>query len=136
MQLVLSLAGGGMIIWMGISMFRARAAVVRQGRDYPLSSFRAGIMLTGLNPFFILWWATVGGLLVMKFLGYGAAGISAFILTHWSVDLLWLSIVSFAVFRTHHLWGSKVQEGVFIVCSLLLVIFGAWFVLSGLGLIS
>ena len=34
-KLVLSILGGGMIIWLGIAMFRARAEVVRKGNDLP-----------------------------------------------------------------------------------------------------
>src|SRR3989304_5068708 len=32
-QIVLSLLGGGMIIWMGIGLFRARAEVVQRGKE-------------------------------------------------------------------------------------------------------
>src|SRR3989304_9312931 len=37
-QLVLSLLGGGMIVWMGISMFRARAEVVQRGKELPYNA--------------------------------------------------------------------------------------------------
>ena len=55
-QMVLSIAGGGMIIWMGISMFRARTEITQQGKDLPYNAFTAGIFTSVLNPFFWLWW--------------------------------------------------------------------------------
>ena len=131
-QLVLSIVGGSMIIWLGISMFRARAEVVKGGKDLPYSAFTAGILTTGLNPFFLLWWATIGSMLVMKFLDFGITGLAIFIVVHWLCDLAWLSFVSIMIYKTHSLWGSKFQEGVFIACSLLLVGFGGWFVVSGI----
>ena len=131
-QLVLSVAGGGMIIWLGISMFRARAEVVLQGKDLPYHAVTAGILTSGFNPFFLLWWATVGSLLIMKVLDFGTSGLIAFIVVHWLCDLVWLSFVSVLVYRTRSLWGRKFQEGLFIICSLLLVFFGGWFMLSGL----
>ena len=131
-QLVLSILGGSMIIWLGISMFRARAEVVKGGKDLPYSAFTAGILTTGLNPFFLLWWATIGSMLVMKFLDFGITGLAIFIVVHWLCDLAWLSFVSIMIYKTHSLWGSKFQEGVFIACSLLLVGFGGWFVVSGI----
>ena len=131
-QLVLSILGGSMIIWLGISMFRARAEVVKGGKDLPYSAFTAGILTTGLNPFFLLWWATIGSMLVMKFLDFGITGLAVFIVVHWLCDLAWLSFVSIMIYKTHSLWGSKFQEGVFIACSLLLVGFGGWFVVSGI----
>jgi len=134
-QLVLSILGGGMLIWLGISMFRARAEVVHRGKDLPYNAFTAGIITSGLNPFFLLWWATVGSMLVMKFLDFGTRGLIAFIFTHWLCDLVWLLIVSMLVYRTQKLWGGKAQEGIFITCSLLLIGFGGWFLVSGIQLV-
>ncbi len=131
-QLVLSILGGGMVIWLGIAMFRVRTQVVRQGKDLPYNAFVAGIITSGLNPFFLLWWATIGSLLILKFLGFGIAGLGVFIIAHWLCDLIWLSLVSVVIYRTRSLWGLKFQEGLFIACSLLLVGFGGWFLVSGI----
>ncbi|MBI2979927.1 MAG: LysE family transporter [Chloroflexi bacterium] len=130
-QLVLSLLGGGMIAWLGIAMFRARTEVVKGGKDLPYNAFVAGIFTSGFNPLFLLWWATIGSMLVMKFLGFGAIGLVVFILVHWLCDLVWLSFVSVLIYRTNSLWGQKFQEGLFITCSLLLIGFGVWFLVSG-----
>ncbi len=131
-QLVLSILGGGMVIWLGISMFRARTEVVTGGKDLPYGAFTAGILTSGFNPFFLLWWATIGSLLVMRFLEFGIAGLSVFIVVHWLCDLAWLSFVSVVVYKTHSLWGRGVQEIVFIGSSLLLAGFGTWFIVSGI----
>jgi len=133
-QLVLGIVGGGMIIWLGIIMFRARAQVVRGGKDLPYSAFTAGILTSAFNPFFLLWWATIGSLLIMRFLDFGIMGLAIFIVVHWLCDLVWLSFVSVTVYKTHSLWGRKFQEGLFIACSLLLVGFGGWFLISGIQL--
>ena len=134
-QLVLGIVGGGMIIWLGIIMFRARAQVVRGGKDLPYSAFTAGILTSAFNPFFLLWWATIGSLLIMRFLDFGIMGLAVFIMVHWLCDLVWLSFVSVTVYKTHSLWGRKFQEGLFIACSLLLVGFGGWFLISGIQLV-
>ena len=134
-RLVLSVLGSGMIIWLGISMFRARTEVVRKGRDLPYNAFTAGILTSGFNPFFLVWWATIGSMLIMWILDFGTVGLIAFILVHWSCDLVWLSIVSNVIYRTHSLWGQKPQEWIFIACSLLLVGFGLWFLISGIQLV-
>ena len=134
-QLFLSIVGGGMIIWLGVAMFRARTVAVRQGKELPYSAFTAGVLTSGLNPFFLLWWATVGSLLIMRFLDFGVTGLSVFIIVHWLTDLIWLSFVSVLVYRTHSLWGPRLQEWVFIACSLLLIGFGLWFVVSGVQVV-
>jgi len=134
-QFALSLAGGAMIIWLGIAMFRARAEVVKGGKDLPYNAFAAGIITSALNPFFLLWWATIGSMLIMKFVGFGASGLALFTIVHWLCDLVWLSLVSVLVYRTHALWGLRFQEWLFIACSLLLVGFGSWYLISGVRLV-
>ena len=134
-QLVLSLLGSGMVLWLGISMFRARAEVIQKGKDLPYTGFTAGILTSGFNPFFLLWWATIGSMLIVRILDFGTTGLIAFIIVHWLCDLVWLSLVSILVNRTHSLWGQKLQEWLFIACSLLLVGFGIWFLISGIQMV-
>jgi threonine/homoserine/homoserine lactone efflux protein len=135
-RLTLSVVGGVMIIWMGISLFRARREVARGGKDLRYSAFVAGIFMSGLNPFFLVWWVTVGSLLLMNFLDFsGPMGLPLFIAVHWLCDLVWLSLVSFTVYRTHSFWGQRAQEWVFIVLSLALLYFGVWFITKGVQLV-
>ncbi len=134
-QFGLSIAGGGMIIWLGIAMFRSRTEVVRQGKDLPYNAFVAGILTSGFNPFFLVWWATIGSMLLMKFLDFGTTGLITFIFVHWLCDFAWLSLVSIFIYRTHSMWNRKFQEWLFIACSLLLVGFGGWFVYSGIQIV-
>jgi threonine/homoserine/homoserine lactone efflux protein len=132
-QLVLGVLGGGMIIWMAVGLFRSRSEVARGGKDTTYSAFVAGIFMSGLNPFFLVWWVTVGALLLMNFLdAVGTWGLPLFIVVHWLCDLAWLSLVSFTVYRTHSFWGQRVQEWVFIVLSLALLYFGVYFIVKGI----
>ena len=133
LKFVLSILGGGMIVWMGYDMFRARQKLAREGKDTRYNAFIAGIAMSGLNAFFIVWWLTVGSLLIMQFVdAVGAWGIPVFILVHWLCDLVWLTFVSFTIFKTHKFWGEKVQEWVFIILSLALLYFGGQFIVKGI----
>jgi len=134
-RLMLSVAGSGMIIWMGVSMFRARSEVARKGKDLPYNAFTAGILTSVFNPFFLIWWATIGSMLIMRIIEFGTMGLIAFMLVHWLCDLAWLTLVSNVIYRTHAFWNQRVQEWLFIACSLLLVGFGIWFLVSGIILV-
>ena len=132
-KLVLSVLGGGMIVWMGIDLFRARRKLAKEGKDTSYNAFVAGILMSGLNPFFLVWWATVGSLLLMNFIdAVGTWGMPFFIIVHWLCDLVWLSLVSFTIYKTHKFWGEKVQEWIFIVLSLALLYFGGQFIVKGI----
>jgi threonine/homoserine/homoserine lactone efflux protein len=133
-QIILSIIGGAMLVWMGIGMFRSRKAMVEGGKDTPYGAVTAGIVMSATNPFFLLWWATAGSMLVMKFAQFGTQGLPIFIATHWICDLVWLSLVSMLIFRTKNLWGNKLQSWILIACSLLMFGFGIWFMVSGVRL--
>jgi threonine/homoserine/homoserine lactone efflux protein len=135
-QIILSLIGGGMIIWMGIGMFRGRSQAISEGKDVKASTLVAGIIMTGLNPFFLIWWATAGSLLIMNFTQYGTPGLVIFSIAHWSCDLIWMSLVSIVVYKTHGFLGKHFQEWAFIICSLLLLGFGGWYLYSGVKLLT
>jgi threonine/homoserine/homoserine lactone efflux protein len=134
-RLVLSILGGGMIIWMGIALFLARKEVIRHDKDLPYSAFTAGILTSLLNPFFWVWWATIGSMLVMRIISFGIGGLISLTLVHWLCDFIWLSLISALIYRTHSLWGTRLQEWLFIGCSLLLVGFGGWYFTSGILLV-
>ena len=135
-QLVLSVLGGGMIIWMGIGLFCARKEVARGGKDTSYSAFVAGILMSGLNPFFLVWWVTVGSLLLMTFLEFSPQGLILFIVVHWLCDLVWLSLVSFTVYKTHSFLAQRLQEWIFIVLSVALLYFGGQFIVKGILLVT
>ena len=132
-SLVLGVLGGAMIVWMGLSLFRARKAMAREGKDTTYNAFVAGILMSGLNPFFLVWWVTVGSLLLMNFLdAVGTWGLSLFIVVHWLCDLIWLSLVSVVIYRTRTFWGQEIQELVFVILSAALYFFGMMFIFRGI----
>ena len=132
-SLVLAILGGGMIIWMGTGLFRARRKMAREGKDTPYNAFVAGILMSGLNPFFLVWWVTVGSLLLKTFLdAVGDWGLTLFIVVHWLCDLVWLSLVSVAIYRTRRFWSPRIQEWVFILLALALLYFGGYFIIKGI----
>jgi len=134
-QLILSILGGGMIIWMGISLFRDRLKIVRDSQDLSYHAFVAGITMSALNPFFLLWWATAGSLLVMKFLNFGTRGLIVLIVVHWLCDLVWLTFASQFIHRSHRFLPSRFQEGLFVVMALLLAGFGVYYLVSGIRML-
>ena len=62
-QIALFLAGGSLMVWMGISMLRKSRLSVEESRELPYNSVLAGVVTSAANPFFFLWWAAVGSML-------------------------------------------------------------------------
>jgi threonine/homoserine/homoserine lactone efflux protein len=131
MPLVRSLigfAGGAFLIWMGVALVRnsRREIAVPGGTRH--SPVLAGVFLSAGNPYFLLWWATVGSALIIKAAAFGPAGLVAFALVHWLADLGWNWFLSAAAFKGGRFFGLKFQKALFAAGGACLVLFGVYFV--------
>ena len=127
---MISFFGGLMLVYMGVSMYGLRKKIVDKGKDLPVGSVGAGIITTGGNPSFFVWWATVGALLVINAAFFGALGILIFIILHESADLLWYGFLSYGTHRSKHLMTPRFHEILFGVLALLLIGFGGGFIVK------
>lgn len=133
-RISVGLAGGLFLLWMGFQMFRTRAKLDDQQKQVSHSSVLAGLTLTVVNPYFFLWWATIGTALLASARSFGGGGVIAMGVTHWVCDFSWLYLLSWAVFKSRQFWTYNVHRVVFSVCAALLAGFGVWFLYSSVNL--
>ncbi len=129
-KMVTGLAGGALLIVMGLLIFITFKKPVEGGTVMPYSPLVTGMVMTGGNPYFFLWWATIGVALITGAVTFGILGLVLFTIVHLICDVTWDQVVSMTVFRTRHLWTPKVQKIVFSICALVLIGFGIWYVVS------
>jgi threonine/homoserine/homoserine lactone efflux protein len=134
-KISIGLVGGGLLIFMGGSMLRSvfetrRAGMSQPEQMFPYGPFAAGAITTSANPYFFLWWATAGALLIITAQEFGAIVVVIFAGVHWSCDLGWYYLTTFTVFRTKHLWTPFVHSIVFGVCGALMMVFGVYFMIG------
>ncbi len=131
--------GGLILVWMGWGMFK----MARSGDEKEPSSSRVeargrpvvlGILTSVSNPYWTLWWATVGLAYLTVAAKSGPIGIVVFFLGHISGDLAWYTLVSWGAARGMKLTGTRFYSGVLAICSVILVVLGSWFVWYGAGL--
>jgi threonine/homoserine/homoserine lactone efflux protein len=130
---VIAAVGGLFLLYMGIGMLKsARGEEILSGQ----SSRRpivAGIVLSLGNPFFLVWWATVGVMLVFRSMEFGLLGFALFALVHLLCDLAWNYFLSVLSFKGGKLFGRGFQRTVFSVCGLLLLFFSGRLILAATG---
>jgi threonine/homoserine/homoserine lactone efflux protein len=124
------LVGGLMLLYLSFRMFRATDETLGAVGGLPASSLVTGIVITGTNPAFYIWWATAGAVLVTGAAKFGLVGIILFTLVHLPCDLAWSEFLSVGTFESRRWWTQKVQRIVFSVCASILAGFGVWFCLS------
>ena len=129
-QGIIGIGGGALLLYMGIQMIRMREEKEVVEKAFPGHPILAGIITTVGNPYFILWWATIGATLIIGALEFGLLGILAFVVVHESCDILWDWFLSYSVHRSKELWTPRSHSIIFGVCGLVLVFFGIYFILA------
>ncbi len=126
----IGLAGGVFLLMMAWGMFRALRRPTSDD-DQAVSAARhpilIGIIVSASNPYFLLWWATVGLALATKAVNLGVMAFVLFALIHWSLDLIWLTILSWVTFGGGKLMGDAPQRVILGICAAAMVFFGGKF---------
>jgi len=94
-----------------------------------------GLAFTGLNPFFIVWWLTVGSNLILLSLEFASlAGVILMYICHVWMDYAWLTSVShFAKMGTNFL-GFKWYRIILLIFGAAIVFYGFTFIINSTGL--
>jgi threonine/homoserine/homoserine lactone efflux protein len=81
-----------------------------------------------VNPYWFLWWATVGASYVLLALEKGVMGLVAFYSGHILSDLSWNSILALAGTT---LFKGRLHQALFLLCGLFLLGLGGYFLWMG-----
>lgn len=137
----LALVGGAILLWMGQDLLRgALSGTIVPAAGPAATESRFGPILQGVtvslsNPYWTLWWATIGVKLASDGLAIGALGVVAFFIGHQLADIAWYGFVIAAVSRGRGLLPERPYRLVIGALALFLVYLGGRFVLDGLGVI-
>jgi threonine/homoserine/homoserine lactone efflux protein len=89
--------------------------------------FLSGVLTSMANPFFWVWWLSVGSAMVVAGLEGGLILGAAFLVGHWVADITWYTVVSVTIHRGRTLLSDNWYRTINVLCGAFLVIFGVWF---------
>lgn len=133
---IIALFGGGMLLWMGVDMVRNSSGLSLNRQEagnhgkHTSHPVLIGILASLSNPYWTLWWATIGLGYLVAAMKYGAKGIVVFFLGHIAADYAWYALISLGISRGKRLLRDRSYQIVIRFCGIFLIGFGAWFLLS------
>lgn len=92
----------------------------------------AGILTSVSNPFWMLWWATIGLGYITLSLHSGYIGLTSFFTGHILADLVWYSLIAAAVAGGKKFLSDGVYRAILVACGVFLVGLGGTFLYYGL----
>lgn len=125
----ISMAGGSILLWMAAGMFRSLPSLtlsLEPGDEKSSNIILTGILMSAANPYFIIWWATIGLGYILQSSEYGLAGIFSFFSGHILADLTWYTIISTAVGKGRSFLSDTVYKGIIGCCAGFLVLFSVY----------
>lgn len=132
----IALTGGCILMWMAISMFRGipnlhldlEAAEGKKNRNLVLT----GIIFSLANPYWTIWWASIGLGYIMHSVKFGILGVAAFYLGHILADLAWYAFISLGVAKGRRFFSDTVYRRLIGCCASFLILFACYFFYSGI----
>ena len=133
--ITISLLGGMILLWMAYMMFKELPGLqlkTEEGDEKPRSLILSGILLSLANPYWLIWWATIGIGYIMYSVKFGIPGIIAFFSGHILADLAWYSLISYGVARGSDFFTDGFYRRLIGACASFLCVFSCYFLYSGL----
>ncbi|HDN18293.1 MAG TPA: hypothetical protein ENF41_04450 [Candidatus Bathyarchaeota archaeon] len=126
---ILGMIGGILLLFMGVFQIVRRE---KERREEVGRALGVGILLTGLNPYFIIWWFAIGVRIISTtVILFGFAGILLMYVLHVWLDYVWMILVSELSYRGCKLWG-KLEVILKYVTGILMILFGLFFIMDAL----
>jgi threonine/homoserine/homoserine lactone efflux protein len=129
------IGGIAILVFAGLQI----AGLIRKKQSTPIettskSPLLAGIALSALNPFFLVWWFTVGLKLVADSQAFGLAfGIGLLFCFHIWMDYAWLAGTAYLASKGSLVLKSRYYTMLILALVVVLVYYGTYFLLQSLG---
>ncbi len=131
---IVGLIGGvGLICFGGMQIYETLKKKTSKAwtSNLPGSSILLGLVLTGLNPYFILWWFTIGSILILQALTYAALlGVLIMYLSHVWMDYAFLTALAHFGKKGKAFLGSRYYRLILLAFGMILVYYGITFLLA------
>jgi threonine/homoserine/homoserine lactone efflux protein len=131
----MSLVGGSVLLWMAVSMFKSIPGLCLElvaNDEKSRNLVLAGILFSVANPYWTIWWASIGLGYILHSVKFGVLGVAVFFLGHILADLAWYALISFSVAKGRNFFSDVFYRRLIGCCATFLVIFSCYFFYSGI----
>jgi len=122
----IGIAGGIILLYFSFSGLKEKESRTLKG-------ILAGAILSSFNPYFIMWWLTVGFTLAIKATFFGILGLISLIIFHEMCDFLWYGFVSNASNRGMRF--KKMEKFLAYISFSIMLFFGVYFIYDGIRIL-
>ncbi len=104
--------------------------VTHMAKKSNLFNIFQGALTSIANPYWFIWWLTIGSAFLLKSKSLGYPGIASFYFGHISADFIWYMFVGIVVSKGKRFISIKVYRVIMLLCSLFLIYLGIKFIID------
>ena len=140
-QIYISIIGGTVLLFMAITFIKNsmkdNQISITPNNSYlnKLGPIMGGIIVTISNPYWSIWWVTVGLAYLIWSQEYGLVGVAFFYFGHILADFAWFSLVSIIIASGRKIIVGKIYKIVLALCGIGMGGMGVYFFIRGINLI-
>ncbi len=125
----IAIVGGLALIAFGLLTVKGSkdASLVSSAESKAENPYIAGILTSAANPYFWVWWLSVGSALVIDGLQGSLVLASVFLIGHWGADFGWYTLVSASLDRGRSVLPETGYRMILAACGGFLVFFGFYY---------
>ncbi len=132
--IIVAFLGGLIMFWMAFGMFKSLPTLSVNNNQTVVKKnnlFVSGALMSLANPYWIIWWATIGIGYIVSSQKFGWMGVMMFFVGHITGDMIWYFAISYAVGKGKKLFTDKVYRTLIAICGTFLVAYAFYLVISG-----
>lgn len=134
-RLAIGVLGGLFLFKMGFGLLKNIFSTKIGYDNFNYTPIQAGVILSISNPYFLIWWTTVGAMLLSGAYQFGLIGVILFMLIHLGCDFLWYIFLSSLTFKGGQFFGQRLQQVLFAICGLFLLFFSGKFLYDAINIV-
>lgn len=124
---IAGIGGIALIAFGALTIAGSRKATMRTTSTQTVNPYMAGFVTSAANPYFWIWWLSIGSAMVIAGLQGGLVLVGTLMIGHWSADIVWLTLVSTGVSRGRTIVSDASYQKIIALCGIFLILFGAYY---------
>jgi threonine/homoserine/homoserine lactone efflux protein len=126
---IAGIGGIALVVFGGLTILGSRKATLGNSLNEPVANpYLAGLMTSAANPYFWIWWLSIGSAMVIAGLEGGLVLVGAFMFGHWTADTAWYTVVSTSVSKGRTILSETAYKKTNVVCGIFLILFGMYYI--------
>jgi threonine/homoserine/homoserine lactone efflux protein len=129
MTLIAIIGGIALVVFGAMTIAGSRTATLAATTEGGgTSPYLAGVLTSAANPYFWIWWLSVGSALLLSSLEGGLFLAGVFMIGHWGADTGWYTFVSTGVAKGRTVLPDTAYHRIMAACGIFLVLFGLYYI--------